>query len=1488
KMTELEADSERVKQEIAALRIGPTASRRRGKVKGTAAGTMDRAKARTDMSAYESAAGISAKRVERRSIALQRKKVSEELEKANKELAAARKKVRNIEAGLSPDGGGRKDLETLVLVNLDIIADGDESDQDVKRAREFLLTLKDGEGRSVLSAAVMTKRAELEAVGAKLGPGSREKQLERINALELDVLYGRAGPERMLKALRQATGGRAAVDGVEVDPSVLFEYLSKKLEGDRPLFIKAMRSLTLRSKDSVIRISAREKLIGMIFDLTGLKEAPDLYDGKSNAEIRRIIYRKLNAKLSVTEAPYEPDGPFLAFAAGEVLRIRDVLAARKSKWYEMDVLGRRLMMSGKDQAAAVRMARSAADARNADGYAELAKREFESGNILVSLAYTGKALALAPDNAEANFYRSKALTALGRPRDALKFAEAAVKKAPEKEIFLKEQLEVSRRIGDNVRAAETAIKLNALYMKTASEDVDRGIPAEGDLSKAEEYARLAWDLRPRLAKAKVALAGTFERTGSREKTEEAGKMMKELISESGNFMSVRGLRWYVPFVRFLGWLLTFGRVKRAKDVSVEMAAYGPIVTGEDASGAVAVIAAIHLVAGDRTGAELTRKLIGRHWKVVRESPRVQALLGEAHRVLGNKWRARRRLEAARKMSGVDTRTQERIVDEYEDLGDYESLTRAIETAEEASKTDKDRKKFWDEKIARLYLARSALKRSWRERGINLLQRQVEDLKRAEQLAGGLDPAVKRDIMVEVGKNAGTLRSDVPDRTWAIRKKTRDEKRSLAAEIKIALANAEMGSIDAREAKSPDDMDEVIGRVETLRTDDRISQGSRKNAEAALSRAYSMKGDRARYYDDATVGLYRKAIRLDGNNYRAHYGLAKVYAHWAKVSEEMGVSGPRAEEFRTMAYEYRLQAARHYEEARKDKELEGEDLAVTDALIDIYRALGDNRRAYELASERAKIIAGERSLRDELEASEGRSGLILGLVDKYFKVEALRTTLASRTDGMEKKIAEIPKDEKDVEVKKAVEFIRIDRDEEKKLGEDEDAILEEIVNDVGARPEEERKRLVEQISEKFARGSSDRAAERLERLRVKLVRNRISSGIEYIDLALARSYYRNSEFAKADSFARSLANDKAKSPNVRIEAAVIAASIEREKNDENAALSMFLYALEIYEDVALLKLGEESMRSKMAEEMGRLTVLIRGKGTKLTEEKALRLIEGLVLLKDFSAAGDVFAVVTAQFPGKVRDAAGVMVREDVSDEDRGKAAKAILSMLRTDTSIFTPEIAEEIIPAAEAYRRKAPSAETSELAARLYGITGKWIKARWARFKAGKLDRDGAYYMEKGRRYLKEGKFKKAVGDLEKAGSINKELAERDGFKNDIFMARLNFAKTRKWAWRREDRIKARIAALESVLPSAYDVSSRGLVSNELIAANAELLAYYETMDRSVRRRYPEFLDLQRARSDVLIKMGRLSLGMFDADSAEKNFKEAADISPGSREAVSGL
>ncbi|MFA6078443.1 MAG: hypothetical protein WC779_01715 [Candidatus Omnitrophota bacterium] len=1432
----IQAEIDRLSAEINTLLIPGTDARRRKKAQETKAESDLTKKDARDLELCEEASEISGKRKELKKRAEERDRLDNEIKDIEYDLTQTEDEANAIDRQLSliPT------LKRVAINAIDVIIDGGKDDEVAKAARAFLLNIKDYNALRVVFASVDKKRKELES---RIGRNRKEKELEALKALEFDILYKLAGKAGVASALKEAVDNKALIENRTVNATDLLEYLAKKLQENKKELVGMLWGIIKGVSDNIVKAVATTELLNALFELAGLKENPDLFKEKDTSEIGHILYKILAQKFSEKDKLYESDAEFIYTLSGAIRQALDKSEEMNKKWDELNPLERKLVAAAGDERTIETILRLDADRFNAQAIAKLGKKELDRGNIYGALTLFDKALAVTPDLAEANLYKAKAFAELGRFHDAVKFLKKALEKEPENRDALEELKKAYGALNDDMAIAETDLKLSDYYMKKAKEDEDKGRDPKANYEKAEEFARDANFVSPRSGKAKVKLVQALIKLN---RPDEARSIADGVISASNDFITLRRT-WF-----------RWRELKRQRS-------YGPILTVEDSAGLVEAMMKAAITKKDVKGAREALDIIKDHWNIVKKSPIAALIDARANRILGNRFIAWGHFRRALRLAGDSVEAQKGIFDYYMGIGGYKAITKAIGTAEKLGQLNAAKKKSWDEKIARLYVERSKLRKGWYERGITKAGRRINDLRKAGELAEGMEKAGKIALLSDIRDEAqkllvekGVWRKLGFNYSHAARKTKHGEVNKMKLEALRMIVLHE----DTKELVGLSEINDIIDRLRTLSEDDNTPADIKEGVDRALSAAYRIKGDRSGNMED-----YAKAIKLDEANYKAHYGIARIYEGMNKFN---------------LAVDHLEKAKENVPDIKEGEELK---IKILEKLIEICgkpdQVTGKAKKADEELRALERAAAGQK---DELNRSAELEKNAERLVDQAMATDKLYRNLRKRCEKLKKPQKAIKGDS---EIERAIEFIDMDMEELEALRKDRSDILAQISSVAGLR----------QLAAKAGSLGGEDAASLLEEF-LELPGKKGAAGRVYIMLALAKIYSAGKTDEgrkKAIAMISEIMNIKpAADYNVQIEAKLLlnSALMADEKYDD--ALKALLEAVEIYKQEAWGKYYDDRMQSELVDGVTRTIGALR-------ENKKSRdigaLIRVLKAIDNFDPIGELTAFALSQSFSNITDIINLLEDGSISKDNKRKIAQAILDNLKVSAGPFDPGIIDEITKKAQDYKNIDSSAQVWALFAYMYELHGRgwWnVKLRYARWLARRsgavVEKGAASYMDAARRSLRKSRFNIAITNLEKAAGINKDLLNDPEFKKLMFDSLIGKAEKKIWI-ETEKKLKNRIETLNSAAQSAYDEASKSMARSKLVKAYDLLLAFYEREGRQVRRQYVTRQESNRVRIEALLQAAGICLESFESQElvlAESYYERVLNIEYDNKKAEEGL
>ncbi|MFH1665813.1 MAG: hypothetical protein ABIA77_06690, partial [Candidatus Omnitrophota bacterium] len=1263
-----------------------------------------------DLRKSKEAFGITATEKELENFAKQGESLAKDLANANSKLALP---AANIAAfysgGLPPD-----DRQALIFNAISAVMDGDDVDDDVKEAREFLIdAAKRGQlpARELLFTSFKKKEKEILDRREKLGRTEREKEFTRLKGLAMEAAYESFGKEGSIDLIKNSQNNLINVDGMMLDADVFLDHAAKKFEGDKGELIAALRDIAENADDGLMKLMAEEKLLTEIFGLIEYKDKPELLKDKTADEARDMLYRIMAGKLSKEGAAYSPEESLLNVIAPALQRTADELERRGEGWDGMEALKRRVMLAGENEEITGRMYRLEAARYNAAGYIGIAKKEYADGGLVSALDNIDMALALAPDPPEANLLKAKILRHLGRPHDAIKLLKKAVEKDKENEDVLKELIRDYRAINDGISLGDTALKLSELYLEKAEADgakrlaaVDSGkapwkyaVSSRNNYKKAAKYAKEALEARPRLAKTVITLAKALNKIGE---TGDAVEMLGSLAGNAKPFMTVlyreeRGAKLRLP-----------GRIAAEKEA---FGVYGPIITDEDARALVEELAGIYLSSGDKEDAAKTIRLIEKYRGLMKKSARARVLLGKAYGIRGKVRRSEKYFAKAGKTAADDIEAQETLIAHREGKGGFGGITQAIRIAEEAAKKDTAGKNRWNAVIARLCLKRSRLSPALAHiAGINYkdLERRTEDVKKALAAAKDLPEKDKALVTREAyGITSGIYEKLIMLRAAGIRRKERDKRREDLAELRLEILDMTAGLAETvPEAGIDKPIDELEGLPQI-----------QEKVKSTLSRALALKAGKETD-PDKRLALYARAAELDNKNYKAHFEMGLIY-------ELMG--------------DLEL-AAISFAQAKLDKELEGDDLEVTRALINVYEKLGE-AEAEKLNRELKRVRRAALADGDRLAGGARATEALFDIADRYAKMKDTSDAMKEELDQMEGPGETVQPGDADDEIDRALEFLELDRGERENVEIDAGILSKELISTIAAMSIPERAHLMKQLIRKLEAGDADRAINRLEPF-LPLMKEE-GQGREFVLLSLAGLYERKGENEKAMARIEDLSLMTGVHYNMLIEASLIRSAVYRNEGKDAEAVRELLKALDVYRREALDEHEDGRMKARLAGAVDKLLKYLKSKEADIavSGEDLAKFTHALKPLDNFDLTGDLIALILFHAKDKIVEVAQLLKDKNISKENKRKIIGGLLAHLRIDTRVVDAGLAGLISPMISEYAEKDPAASVQALLAYLYGIENERIKHFFASRKAKKgeekVEKDSSYYYDLGGKAL---------------------------------------------------------------------------------------------------------------------------------------------------------
>ncbi|MDD5422731.1 MAG: hypothetical protein PHT32_04845, partial [Candidatus Omnitrophica bacterium] len=129
-----------------------------------------------------------------------------------------------IMLGPAPDKKNviQNSLGTLIAEAADIVVEGKDTDDDVKKAREFMMSIKRPNAVTALRETIKLLKQRIAAV---TGRKERLEKEARLRELEFDLLANGVDDTTLIQALQNATNNTGSISGVTVSAPDLFEYL---------------------------------------------------------------------------------------------------------------------------------------------------------------------------------------------------------------------------------------------------------------------------------------------------------------------------------------------------------------------------------------------------------------------------------------------------------------------------------------------------------------------------------------------------------------------------------------------------------------------------------------------------------------------------------------------------------------------------------------------------------------------------------------------------------------------------------------------------------------------------------------------------------------------------------------------------------------------------------------------------------------------------------------------------------------------------------------------------------------------------------------------------------------------------------------------------------------------------------------------------------------------------------------------------------------
>jgi len=1433
----------KLEDEVAALEISDTRTRLQKLLEEAGDGVELQGKRKRDIVRYEEETGIAQKKTEISSKKKDKTRLNKELREIRGKLKAFNDEIIDIDNAFAEQGPLALEIESLILNAIDIIQDGDSKEEDVSNARAFIENLSN---INVLQRLFATIDRKKESIATEIDREKREKQFAVLRDIEFSVIHKVVARNSIINAIVKSTENTVRIKKRKINTIEFFEFIMEKIKDDKAELIDTLAYIAREAVDQMVGAVAEEYMLDVIFELADLKGDPEQFDDKSTDEIKNILYKKLNAGLATTDKEYQTADSLLAIITPLVEKTIAALKDVDRRWLDMDRFERRLLLAGENDLLRLRFARFEQEKYGVKGFVELAKKELANGNLFDALDILDEALAISSDSLEANFYKAKVLRELGSLHDAVKFLKKALEKDAENTEVLETLLAVYSQLYDDLNRADINLKLYDLHMKKAKEDKEKGRSPTANYKIAQEYAEDAVLADPRQAKAKEKLSKVLLK---QDKHEEAERIVNDVIQASGGFLLLSK-----------AWRNWFKREEKKR-----LREYGPVATQEDASALIEILATIYLEAETVESAQQVIDLIKEHKKLMKDSPLAYSLSGRAYRILGRKRVARRALNKAAILDAKEIEAQEELVKAYEGIGDFGALTKAIELAGKGSESDKGRKKFWDKRIAGLHIERSGLSRNRWERGRRLLKRQMEDLTNALGLAKDFEEKDKKDIAESIDKRRKQIDAELAElKIRSIRKQMRDKVFGEIAELKFEAAKIKVGIGEITE--SIEGMDEVLDLIYGLRENEKSPSGLVEEGDKVLSKIYGLKGDLAEKKPDK-LGFYKKAITLDTANYKAHYGIAQIY----EDMDDLDL------------------AASHFEEAKKDKELEGDDLTITQKIIELYEKTG-NPKAAELARELRKTRMDTRDKAEELSKAARNTESIWNLVSQYLTIEKITDNLKARLDQIKEANEAVSPDVVDTEVRLVKEFIELDKQEISALEADSASLLKQVLKMINERPKLQMRTLIKQLVEKLEDLDAEKAILRLERL-LSFMDTTIV-GREHVLLSLAKFYIDKKENKKALEKLTELSLIGGIHYNVRIETALLLYKAYKGEQDyERAAENLIAAALDIYESEAFGGHRDNRLSGRVVEELSNLLELAK-EGKVDLGKHLYKVIKTLIILEKLTFVNDLIGILSLQAQEKIIDVARLLGERDISRENKQAIIKALLEHFKLGTAVINTIVIAGIIPLIRTYRRTDSSGEVLSLLGHLYAAAGmrirRFIAARQAGRKGEAIERNSRYYYNRAIKRINNRKYKKGLEDLEKSAAINKGLLESDDFKKARFDARMGMTEKARYRGRRHKRLKDKISALNEALQLAYTEELKERVRERLLAVHKELMGIYERQIGKRWKIYRTLNELNEARNTTLLEMAQIYLAAQQTELAEATYNAVLDVMHNNKAAQSGL
>ncbi|MDD5423416.1 MAG: hypothetical protein PHT32_08405, partial [Candidatus Omnitrophica bacterium] len=808
-------------------------------------------------------------------------------------------------------------LTTLITEAADIIVEGKDTDDDVKKAREFMMSIK---GPNAVTALRETIKLLKQRIAAVTGRKERLEKEARLRELEFDLLANGVDDTTLIQALQNATNNTGSISGVTVSAPDLFEYLAKKWGESKKRLCALLVSVSRITNDDLIRLIAKEKLVELFFEIVNLKTNPALFDGKTSDEIIQILYPKFYELLKKENAEFDDThDQVLKDVAPLIMSIVKGLAEKGKKWEDIDTLDRLTMAAGTNTTVTKRIVARAAESYNPKAISLIGQACIDSGDYFGAMDRFDEALTLSEDLVETRIAKARLLLMAGKAPDAAALLKKVTEKEPENRAALELLREAYIQTGDLDLRADTDLKLAAIARKTAKQSKDEGRPYEaaGYEGRAEWYLRDAVSAEPRSANAVKKLAQFLVDT---KRYAEAEAVIAKVVASSRDFLLLRNPRF------------------RKGIEKKEEKRTGYIVTDEDRQGLVNELAKIYAATGREKEA---RSLLTKRYKFMPAASAGACLvLSKIYQAQGDRKKTLSYAEKAATLGEKDNDILEQLVDIYQALGTFDNITRAIELAEKLAAADTKKAAQWNKRIAELCIRRSTLVERGRfgrpkEKGLAFPKRQLDDLKKALEKAKDLAESERKAIQAAVEACATVIEAgimslfDANEKRIFARKKTKDAAWADTAQTMVDLDDMRLGLVSGAGITY---YTGCIDRLKKLSDDIRATKELNDKIKPVLGKAYRLRAERATVirknapiyslpHTDEINDL-KEALDLNPNDTASHYALAELY----RDLNELEI------------------AAQHMEKAANDATLEGKDRKVTRELINLYTLMGQHDKA----------------------------------------------------------------------------------------------------------------------------------------------------------------------------------------------------------------------------------------------------------------------------------------------------------------------------------------------------------------------------------------------------------------------------------------------------------------------------------------------------------------------------------------------------------------